>query len=118
MHKERVKANEVESVIVIGDVKGKTCILVDDMVDTAGTLCMAADELKQKGAEKVYAFITHGIFSNPAAERISKSVIDKVVCTYSMKIDDLSEKKMADKLVRVSIDLLLAEVIRRAAVGE
>ena len=63
-----LKANEVESVIVIGDVKGKTCILVDDMVDTAGTLCMAAEELKQKGANKVYAFITHGIFSNPAAK--------------------------------------------------
>ena len=91
MHKERVKANEVESVIVIGDVKGKTCLLVDDMVDTAGTLCMAAEELKQKGAKKVYAFITHGIFSNPAAERISKSAIEKIVCTDSMKLDVESE---------------------------
>ena len=91
MHKERIKANEVESVTVIGDVKGKTCILIDDMVDTAGTLCMAAEELKLKGAKKVYAFITHGIFSNPAVERISKSVIEKILCTDSIKLDPTSE---------------------------
>jgi len=70
MHKERKKANEVASTTVLGDVKGKICIIIDDMTDTSGTLCKAATELKQQGAEKVYAFITHGIFSGPAADRI------------------------------------------------
>jgi ribose-phosphate pyrophosphokinase len=84
MHKERAMANVVESVTVIGDVKGKTCIIIDDMTDTAGTLCKAATELKDKGATKVYAFITHGIFSGPAAERIAKSDLEAVVCTDTM----------------------------------
>jgi ribose-phosphate pyrophosphokinase len=87
MHKERKAANEVESIIIIGNVVGKTCILIDDMVDTAGTLCMAAKELKDQGAEKVYAFITHGIFSFPAANRITESHIEKIVVTDSMEID-------------------------------
>ena len=81
MHKERMKANEVASVTVIGDVTNKTCVIVDDMTDTAGTLCKAASELKEKGAKEVYAFITHGIFSGPAAERIKDSELVKIVAT-------------------------------------
>lgn len=84
MHKERKQANVVESATVIGDVRGKTCIIVDDMVDTAGTLCKAAKELKDNGAKDVYAFITHGIFSGPAADRIRQSELKKVVVTDSM----------------------------------
>ena len=84
MHKERKQANEVDSMTIIGDVKGKTCIIVDDMTDTSGTLCKAAEELIAAGATKVYAFITHGIFSEPAAERIAKSKIEKIVCTDTM----------------------------------
>ena len=76
----------MESVIVIGDVKDKICIIVDDMVDTAGTLCKAASELKEKGAKDVYAFITHGIFSGPAAERIRDSQLKKIVSTDTMKV--------------------------------
>lgn len=71
---------------VIGDVKDKICIIVDDMVDTAGTLCKAASELKEKGAKDVYAFITHGIFSGPAADRIRESQLNKIICTDTMKI--------------------------------
>lgn len=113
MHKERAKANVVDNVTVIGDVKGKTCIIIDDMTDTAGTLCKAATELKDKGAQKVYAFITHGIFSGPAAERIAKSDLEAVVCTDSIKIDDSTKERMQGKLKYVSVDLLLAEIIRR-----
>ena len=75
MHKERnyEKANTVDKTSVIGNVKDKTCIIVDDMTDTAGTLCAAAAELKKNGAKKVYTFITHGLFNGPAAERIKNS---------------------------------------------
>lgn len=71
--KERKAANEVGEVVLIGDVSGKQCIIIDDMVDTAGTLCAAAQALKDKGATDVYAFVTHGIFSGPAGDRIAKS---------------------------------------------
>jgi ribose-phosphate pyrophosphokinase len=108
MHKERKAANEVESIITIGNVVGKTCILIDDMVDTAGTLCMAAKELKAQGADKVYAFITHGIFSSPAADRIAESQIEKIVVTDSMEINQETSRLLNNKLVRVSIDNLLA----------
>ena len=84
MHKERKEANKVESMTIIGSVKDKICIIVDDMTDTSGTLCKAATELKNAGATKVYAFITHGIFSGPAAERIKESQLEKIVSTDSM----------------------------------
>lgn len=84
MHKERKEANKVESMTIIGTVKDKICIIIDDMTDTAGTLCKAATELKNAGAIKVYAFITHGIFSGPAAERIKESDLEKIVSTDSM----------------------------------
>ena len=113
MHKERKKANVVEEVICIGDVKGKTCIIVDDMTDTSGTLCNVAKDLKAKGAKKVYAYITHGIFSGPAAERIKASEIEKIVCADSLVHDQSLKERMGGKLVYVSIDLLLAEIIRR-----
>ena len=72
--------------ILIGDVKGKTCIIVDDMIDTAGTLVAAAKLLKESGAVKVFAFATHGIFSGPAAERIVNSDLEKVITTDSMTV--------------------------------
>jgi ribose-phosphate pyrophosphokinase len=72
--------------VLIGDVKGKTCIIVDDMIDTAGTLVAAAKLLKESGAAKVFAFATHGIFSGPAAERIANSDLEKVITTDSMTV--------------------------------
>ena len=115
MHKERMKANQVAEVFLIGDVKGKDCLIVDDMTDTAGTLCKAASELKQKGAKNVYAFITHGIFSGPAADRIRESDLTKIVATDSMIAPDFDQmvSKTGGKLVHVSVDLLVAEIIRR-----
>ena len=74
--KRREKANESEVMNVIGNVKNKTCIIVDDIIDTAGTLCNAADALKKQGAEKVYAYISHPVLSGPAIEKISKSKLD------------------------------------------
>ena len=118
MHKERKMANVVDSVTVIGDVQGKTCIIIDDMTDTAGTLCKAASELKEKGAKKVYAFITHGIFSGPAPERIAKSELEAVVCTDTIKVEQSVIDRMQGKLQYVSVDLLLAEIIRRTHQNE
>lgn len=111
--KERKQANQVDSMQLVGDVKGKTCIIVDDMIDTAGTLCLAAKLLKEQGASKVYAFATHGIFSGAAAERIAASELEKVITTDSMNVTPEFRQKVGDKYHQISLDLLLAEAIRR-----
>eukprot|EP00352_Strombidinopsis_acuminata_P000493 CAMPEP_0176338802 /NCGR_PEP_ID=MMETSP0126-20121128/249_1 /TAXON_ID=141414 ORGANISM="Strombidinopsis acuminatum, Strain SPMC142" /NCGR_SAMPLE_ID=MMETSP0126 /ASSEMBLY_ACC=CAM_ASM_000229 /LENGTH=174 /DNA_ID=CAMNT_0017681997 /DNA_START=529 /DNA_END=1053 /DNA_ORIENTATION=+ len=111
--KERKAANQVDNMILIGDVKGKDCIIVDDMIDTAGTLCGAGSLLKEQGANKVYAFATHGIFSGPAGDRIGKSAFEKVITTDSMQVSADFAAKAGDKHGQVSLDLLIAEVIRR-----
>ena len=86
--KERKKANQVDNMKLVGDVSGKTCIIVDDMIDTAGTLCKAAYLLKEEGgAKEVYAFATHGLFSGSAAENIAKTeALKKVITTDSVLI--------------------------------
>lgn len=86
IHKERKEANQVDSMQLIGEVKGKTCIIVDDMIDTAGTLCKAAQLLKDQGASKVYAFASHGIFSGKAKDNIAVSCLEKVITTDSMLV--------------------------------
>ena len=83
--KRREKAGEVSEMTVIGDVKGKKCIIVDDICDTAGTLCKAAEVIKQNGASEVHAYITHGVLSGPAVERISNSVMKSLVITDSIE---------------------------------
>ena len=96
---------------IIGEVEGKTCVLVDDMVDTAGTLCQAAQALKDEGAIKVVAYITHPVLSGQAIERISKSVLDELVVTDTIP---LSEAGAGCKKIRsLSVAGLLAETIRR-----
>ena len=112
-NKERKKANEVASMTLIGDVKDKTCILIDDMADTCGTLCTAADLLKEKGAKDIYAFISHGLFNGPAGDRIEKSSIKKVICTDSMPVKEEFKAKLGERFSQVSLDMLLAEIIRR-----
>ena len=97
--KERKAAGEVGEVILIGDVKGKQCIIIDDMIDTAGTLCAAATALKEKGATDIYAFASHGIFSGPAADRIAKSDFKKVITTDSMPLIEGFKEKVGDKHV-------------------
>ena len=86
--KRREKAGEVAEMTVIGDVSGKKCIIVDDICDTAGTLCKAAEVLMEKGAKEVHSYITHGVLSGPAVERVSNSVMKSLVITDSIEPTD------------------------------
>ncbi|WP_371223440.1 ribose-phosphate pyrophosphokinase [Roseovarius sp. 2305UL8-3] len=86
--KRREKAGEVAEMIVIGDVTGKKCLIVDDMVDTAGTLCKAAEVLMENGASEVHAYITHGVMSGPAVDRVTKSVMKSLVLTDTIAASD------------------------------
>ena len=106
--KRRPKANQVEIMNIIGDVKGKTCLLVDDMIDTAGTICQGAQALKNNGAKKIYACCTHAVLSGPAIERLQNSAIDKVVTLDT--IDQPAEKRI-DKLEILSVAKLMARAI-------
>jgi ribose-phosphate pyrophosphokinase len=109
--KRRPRPNESKVMNIIGEVEGKTCVLVDDMVDTAGTLCQAARALKDEGALKVVAYITHPVLSGQAIERIASSVLDELVVTDTIP---LSEAGAACKRIRqLSVAGLLAETIRR-----
>ncbi|WP_279009591.1 ribose-phosphate diphosphokinase [Synergistes jonesii] len=103
-------ANVCEVMDIIGDIKGKTCILVDDIIDTAGTIVKAAAALKERGADKVYACATHGVLSDPAIDRLKGSDIEEVVLTDTIPIP--SEKKI-DKIKVMSIAPLFAEALRR-----
>ena len=109
--KRRPRANETEVMNIIGDVSGRPCILVDDMVDTAGTLCTAAQALKEGGATAVFAYITHAILSGPAVQRISDSVIDEMVVTDTIPLS--AEALGCKKIHQLSLDSVLAEAIRR-----
>ena len=107
--KRRPKANEAEVMNIIGDVAGKNCIIVDDMIDTANTLCKAAEALKVRGALKVYAYATHAVFSNNATLRINQSILDEVVVTDTIPLRNIQSTKIRV----VSISALVAETIRR-----
>ncbi|MBS3941641.1 MAG: ribose-phosphate diphosphokinase [Actinobacteria bacterium] len=111
LHKRRDpdQQNVSETLDVIGDVEGKTCILIDDMIDTAGTICGAADLLMERGASRVIACATHPVFSDPAAERLKNSVIENVVVTNTLPIP---EERRIDKLVVLSIAPILASALR------
>lgn len=104
--KRRPEPNKCEILSIVGEVKGKRCIIVDDIVDTAGTLCNAADELKKLGAERVEAFITHGVLSLDAVDKIEKSGLDKLVIT-----DSIALKKESNKIEVISLNELLAKII-------
>ena len=108
--KRRPKANVCEVMNIIGDIKDKNCVIVDDMVDTAGTLCNGAKALKERGAKSVYACATHGVLSGPAIERIQNSVIDELVILDTICQPD--EKKI-DKIKFLSVSDVFAEAIKR-----
>jgi len=109
--KRRPKANVAKVMNIIGDVEGRSCILIDDLVDTAGTLCRAAGALKEHGAAKVVAYCTHPVLSGPAVENISNSELDELVVTDTIP---LSEAAMnCGRIRQLSIAELLAETIRR-----
>jgi ribose-phosphate pyrophosphokinase len=109
--KRRVKANVAEVLNVIGDVQGKIAILLDDMIDTAGTLTQAANALMDKGAKHVFAYATHGVLSGPAVERIAKSPLEEVVVTDTIPLTDAAQG--CPKIVQLSTARLFAEAIRR-----
>lgn len=109
--KRRSGPNVSEVMHIIGDVAGEVCIIVDDMIDTAGTLCQAAKALKEKGAREIYACATHAVLSGPALERINESCLAEVVVTNSIPLDD--KVKECPKLRVLSVAELLAEAIRR-----
>lgn len=109
--KRRSRPNESEVTHIIGDVDGKTAIMVDDMVDTGGTLTQAASALKGRGATKVYACVTHGVLSGPALERISQSDLEELVITNT--IVQGKEKLQCPKIKILSLAPLLAEAINR-----
>ena len=109
--KRRPEANVSEVMQIIGDVKDKCCIIVDDICDTAGTLCHAADALKDQGASKVFAYITHPIFSGKADQNIHNSTIDGIIVTDTIKLS----KKINDtgKIRQITVAEMLAETLRR-----
>jgi ribose-phosphate pyrophosphokinase len=109
--KRRPRPNESKVMNIIGEVAGKTCVLIDDMVDTAGTLCLAAQALKEEGAEKVVAYITHAVLSGGAVERVAGSVLDELVVTDTIPLSQAA--KECSRIRQLSVASLLAETIRR-----
>jgi ribose-phosphate pyrophosphokinase len=109
--KRRPRPNESKVMNIIGEVEGKSCVLIDDMVDTAGTLCQAAQALKDEGAIRVLAYVTHPVLSGAAIERISKSVLDELVVTDTIPLSD--EARGCTRIRQLTVAGLLAETIRR-----
>lgn len=116
IHKTRstTKNNSVEAKHLIGDVDGRNCVMIDDMIDTAGTFCAAADMLKERGANKVYGLVTHGIFSGEALHRIEDSAFEKVVVTNTFPVDSYG---VTEKIEVLSVAKLLADAINAVAQG-
>jgi ribose-phosphate pyrophosphokinase len=109
--KRRPRPNESKVMNIIGEVEGRTCMLIDDMVDTAGTLCQAAQALKDEGAAKVVAYITHPVLSGAAVEKIAQSALDELVVTDTIGLS--AAAKGASRIRQLSVAALLAETIRR-----
>src|SRR5690606_14968991 len=114
--KRRPRANEATVMNIIGDVDGKACVLVDDIVDTAGTLCAAAAALKDKGAKRVMAYCTHPVLSGPAVPNIEGSALDELVVTDTIPLSEAARN--CSRIRQLSVAELLAETIRRMAFGE
>ena len=109
--KRRPRPNESKVMNIIGEVRGKSCVLIDDMVDTAGTLCLAAQALKDEGAERVVAYITHAVLSGAAVERIAQSALDELVVTDTIPLTE--DARQCGRIRQLSVAALLAETIRR-----
>jgi ribose-phosphate pyrophosphokinase len=114
--KRRSAANVSEVMHVIGEIEGRNCVIMDDMIDTAGTLVKAAEVLKERGAKSVYAYCTHAVFSGPAIERIKGSALDEVVICNTIPLSDAA--KACKKIRQLSVAFLFAETIRRISDGE
>jgi ribose-phosphate pyrophosphokinase len=114
--KRRPKANVSEVMHVIGEIENRNCVIMDDMIDTAGTLVKAAEVLKERGARRVFAYCTHPVFSGPAVERIERSQIDEVVITNTIPLNDAA--RQCGRIRQLSVAFLFAETIRRISDGE
>lgn len=115
--KRRPKPNETEVMNIIGDIQGRTCVIMDDIIDTAGTLAKAAEVLKQRGAKKVHAYCTHSVFSGPAIDRIAKSqALDEVVVTNTIPLSQ--QAQTCSKIRQLSVAPLFSETINRIATGD
>ena len=114
--KRRPKANVSEVMHVIGEIEGRNCVIMDDMIDTAGTLVKAAEVLKERGAKRVYAYCTHPVFSGPAVDRIAASHLDEVVVTNTIPLTTAAQG--CKKIRQLSVAFLFAETIRRISDGE
>jgi len=114
--KRRPRANVSEVMHVIGEIEGRNCVIMDDMIDTAGTLVKAAEVLKERGAKRVFAYCTHPILSGPAVDRIAGSQLDEVVITNTIPLSDAA--KACKKIRQLSVAFLFAETIRRISDGE
>lgn len=111
--KRRPQANVAQVMHIIGDVQGRDCIIVDDMIDTGGTLCKAAEALKEHGANRVFAYATHPVFSGKAAENITNSVIDEVIVTDTVPLSP--EMLKVAKVTQLTMSAVLAEAICRVS---
>jgi len=129
IHKERKKANEVDRMVLVGDakssefelmsscsIKDRVAILVDDMADTCGTICLAATKLMESGATKIYAILTHGIFSGPALQRINNACFEAVVVTNTLPQE--VNMKNCEKIQCIDVSMMFAEAVRRTHNGE
>jgi ribose-phosphate pyrophosphokinase len=114
--KRRQAPNVSEVMHVIGEIEGRNCVVMDDMIDTAGTLVKAAEVLKARGAKRVYAYCTHAVFSGPAIERIVASDLDEVVITNTIPMGEAARR--CTKIRQLSVAFLFAETIRRISDGE
>jgi ribose-phosphate pyrophosphokinase len=114
--KRRPRANVATVMNIIGDVEGKTCVLVDDIIDTAGTLCAAANALKERGAHKVVAYCTHPVLSGAAIDNVTRSQLDELVVTDTIPLS--AAARACGRIRQLSVAELLAETIRRVAFGE
>ena len=113
IEKRRSPDGEAKLYNLIGDVDGRTCLLIDDEIDTAGTISMGAAFLKEHGASRIDAFATHAVFSEPACERLAAAPLDHVVVTNSLPISDIHREQLGEKLVQLSVASLFGESIRR-----
>jgi ribose-phosphate pyrophosphokinase len=114
--KRRPRANVATVMNIIGDVMDRCCVLVDDMVDTAGTLCSAASALKEKGAQRVVAYCVHAVLSGPAVDNVSNSELDEVVVTDTIPLRESAQA--CGKIRQLSVAQMMAETIRRMSEGE
>ncbi|GEN24028.1 ribose-phosphate pyrophosphokinase [Halomonas cupida] len=111
--KRRPQANQAQVMHIIGEIQDRTCVVVDDMIDTAGTLCKAGEALKEHGARRVVAYATHPILSGPAVDNISASVLDEVVVTDTIPLSDTARR--SGRIRQLSVAGLIAEAIRRVS---